>query len=150
MGISFLQGDIVHKISRNYPNKWIQLNELLNKYQITIIGPNHIRKYKHLKYKNYIEIPYINCYLEKDYIINEVNKIIDSCNKTQVFIFCAGMASSVFIDLLVDKCINKHYLLDMGSSLDLFINDNRIKRRTPVKGYKRDKILLKYPKDYMC
>jgi RimJ/RimL family protein N-acetyltransferase len=67
-----------------------------------------------IKYKDYIEIPAINCYLEKERIKADMIKMTQLYDKP-VFGLSASMASNVIIDELWDEIGDKCWMIDLGS-----------------------------------
>jgi hypothetical protein len=71
-------------------------------------------------YTDFIEIPEVNCYLEKNKIKRQV---IEMCNTytNPVFGFSASMASNVIIDQLYDEVGDKCWMIDFGSIWEPYI-----------------------------
>ena len=148
--VNFLRNDLIHKIKLN-PKKWIDMINTISSRFTVIIGHSYVKKYTKLKYKEFIDIPEKNCFLYSNVIISKIRKILNiHKNKNIVFIFMASMTTNYIIDYFFNECKDKHFMLDFGSSIDIFIEDNIIdnRRRTPAKGIRRDNILKLYPKDW--
>lgn len=67
-----------------------------------------------VKYIDYIEVPAIDCYLEKELIKNEMRKMVKKY-KNPVFGLSASMATNVIVDELFDEIGDKCWMLDLGS-----------------------------------
>ena len=71
-------------------------------------------------YIDFIEIPEVNCYLEKDQIKRQVVKMCDKYDNP-VFGFSASMASNVIIDQLYDEVGKDCWMIDFGSIWEPYI-----------------------------
>ena len=60
------------------------------------------------------------------------------------------MATNYIIDYFFNECKDKHFMLDFGSSIDIFIEDDILdnRRRSPAQGIRRENILKLYPEDW--
>jgi len=75
-----------------------------------------------IKYTDFIEVPLVNCFLEKELIKSQV---ISMCRKYKnpVFGFSASMATNVMIDELYPLVGDKCWMIDFGSIWDPFIGN---------------------------
>ena len=75
-----------------------------------------------IKYKDFIEVPLVNCFLEKESIKKQVIEMCDKYEKP-VFGFSASMATNVMIDELYPIVGDKCWMIDFGSIWDPFIGN---------------------------
>ena len=75
-----------------------------------------------VKYTDFIEVPAVDCFLEKDSI---KEKVIDMCDKYDkpVFGFSASMATNVIVDELHSVVGDKCWMIDFGSIWDPFVGN---------------------------
>ena len=73
-----------------------------------------------IKYKDFIEVPEIDCYLEKENIKKEIKKLTKKYKKP-IFGFSASMATNVIVDELYDKLGDKCWMIDFGSIWEPYI-----------------------------
>jgi len=73
-----------------------------------------------IKYTDYIEIPSVNCFLEKDRIKKEM---ISMCDKydSPVFGLSASMATNVMVDELYHEIGDRCWMIDLGSIWEPYI-----------------------------
>jgi hypothetical protein len=92
-----------------------------------------------IEYKDFIETPSINCYLEKEPI---KQKIITMCEKydNPVFGLSASMATNVIVDELYPIIGDKCWMIDFGSIWEPFIK-NPVHSRSYHTRYKNKKLL---------
>jgi hypothetical protein len=150
MKVKFLQNDYIREIMYD-PDKWIPMINILNTKNVIMIAPKHIKLYKKkLDYKEFIEIPYRQCYLEKDRVIKEMREYMNKYDHI-VFIFCASMMTNAIIDNLFLETKDKHFMLDFGSAIDTFIDHRRVGRRIPrrIIGNGLRELRKKYPKGWI-
>jgi hypothetical protein len=76
-----------------------------------------------IKYIDFIEIPKVNCYLEKDRIKNDMIAMTEKYDNV-VFGLSASMMTNAIVDELYDVIGNKCWMIDFGSIWDPFIGNN--------------------------
>ena len=97
------------------------INELvsqLNSMNYIIVSEKCKRKLN-INYKDFIEIPSQNCFLEKENIKNQMIAMTEKY-KMPVFGLSASMASNVIIDELFPIIGDKCWMIDFGSIWDPF------------------------------
>jgi len=99
-----------------------KLKEQLENMNFIMISNNDKRRIN-LKYVDFIEIPKINCFLEKERIKNDILEMVNKYDKP-VFGLSASMATNVIIDELYDEIGNKCWMIDFGSIWDPFVGIN--------------------------
>jgi hypothetical protein len=82
--------------------------EAIKDRNILIVGPDYLKAFN----PNIVEVSKVNCYLQTEKVIKEIEKHLAS---HLVVLFCASMASNVWIDRLYSK---DYTLIDLGSALD--------------------------------
>lgn len=92
---------------------------VLESKDLVIISNNEKRKLN-INYKDFIEIPTENCFLEKDRIKNEILELVSVYEKP-LFAMSASMATNVIIDELYHEIGDKCWMIDFGSIWDPFI-----------------------------
>ena len=116
--LEFLNTDFIRIMHETKPDKFNEFLDILKTKKIVVVGPNYLKKLdKHFDFK-FIEVPLVNCYTEKDRIINDMEKIIEGENDF-VFLLSASMPANIIIDHFTD---NKNTYLDWGSVWDTFFN----------------------------
>lgn len=108
--------DIFHKESINGNlNKFI---EVLSNSHIVYIGNESLKKLDFIN--EFIEIPYKNCWNQRDEIIEKISNTFD---RDKIYLLSAGMACNVFIDRLW-KINNTNTYIDVGSVFDPYVGRN--------------------------
>lgn len=131
-------------------NLFINFIDILNKKNIILVGPAYLKSFHSLNVQKFVEIPFNNCYLKKNKIILQLNNILneyDQNNQNAIILFCASMLTNCIIDSLFERTIDKHTMLDIGSSFDVFFINNKdiIKRSVFREAYKPELIQNLYP-----
>jgi len=93
----------------------------LRTMKVVVIGPKHLRVLaeKVFDYKNFIEVPPKNCYLEKNSIRDAVRAYYDN-HGPAVFSFSASMTTNVIIHELFPVMGQTSWLIDFGSLWDTY------------------------------
>ncbi len=91
----------------------------LEKMDFIIVSESSKRRLS-IKYKDFIEIPSVDCYLEKE---NIKKNMIRLCNKYKypVFGLSASMATNVIIDELYNEIGDSCWMIDFGSIWEPYI-----------------------------
>jgi len=93
--------------------------EQLEKMNFVIVS--ELRKKKlPIKHVDFVEVPLINCYLQKDQIKDRTIEITEKY-KNPVFGFSASMATNVIVDELYPIIGKDCWMIDFGSIWDPFI-----------------------------
>ena len=85
-----------------------------------IIVSDKSKKKLNIEYKDFIEIPPKNCYLEKSRIKNSILQKSKEY-KYPVFALSASMATNVIVDELFDQIGSNCWMIDFGSIWDPFV-----------------------------
>ncbi len=101
-----------------------KLVKQLESMDFIIVSEKSKRKLS-VKYKDFIEVPSVNCFLDKDRIKDEVIKLCDKY-ENPVFGFSASMATNVIVDELYDEVGDRCWMIDFGSIWDPFVG-NRLR-----------------------
>ena len=75
-----------------------------------------------IKYTDFIEVPLVNCFLEKEFIKKQIIEMCDKYEKP-VFGFSASLATNLMIDELYPIVGDKCWMIDFGSIWDPFIGN---------------------------
>ena len=54
--------------------------------------------------------------------MNQIETEINNTNETTIFLFAAGLTTNYIIEKLKFKTIDKHFMIDIGSSFDNFLS----------------------------
>jgi len=84
-----------------------------------VIVSNSIKRKLPIKYVDFIEVPNVNCYLDKDRIKHQMVEISKKYDDV-VFGISASMATNVIVDQLYDIIGDKSTMIDFGSIWDPF------------------------------
>lgn len=125
--IAWCNADMLHKAS--IKNNIEPFFKALSERNTIMIGPDYLKTIdKRVKYKHFIEIFSLNCWEQKDYILEECRKI-----KLQnpVFSFSASMGANVMIDIL-HKELKDATLIDAGSVYDPYVGVNKRSYHTAI------------------
>ena len=122
--IKFQKVNFLDEILSDYPRKMINFFEILKNKHIILIGPYYLKKVRALNIQKFIEVPTTNCYDKIDEIEETLINSIPSHTKAVVLI-AAGMATNILVIRLLNKNINQHTLIDVGSGFDVFVKDER-------------------------
>lgn len=92
----------------------------LDNRKVLLVSPEYMTNLGLFEFTQ-VKVDANNCWLDKEQIITE---IIEQLTGTEdvVVLFTAGMASCVFIDRLHSIYGDKHTFIDVGSSLDPYVN----------------------------
>lgn len=141
--LSFMHDDFIRRTHQDNPTFFLNMLEILKNKKMVIVGPHYLKKLsKHFMFK-FIEVPLKNCYLEKNYIIDEMKKIRNE-RDNNFFLLSASMASNIIIDKFDD---NKNTYIDWGSVWDTFFDSKThpyIRKRSTTNNDKYKKIYSKY------
>lgn len=105
--IKWINADVFHHAS--IAGKFDHFIDVLRGKNTILVGPAHLSTLKF--YKRFIQIYSQDCWLQKDWIVNQVKEAI---KEPSVVLFCASMAANVMIDELYRWNPHNTYL-DMGS-----------------------------------
>ena len=73
-----------------------------------------------IKYRDFIEVPVVDCYLEKENIKNEIKRLTEKYERP-VFGLSASMATNVIVDELFEEIGDKCWMIDFGSIWEPYI-----------------------------
>ena len=73
-----------------------------------------------IKYRDFIEVPVVDCYLEKENIKNEIKRLTEKYDRP-VFGLSASMATNVIVDELFEEIGDKCWMIDFGSIWEPYI-----------------------------
>jgi len=97
----------------------IRMVDQLEKMNFVIVSEPRKRKLP-IKHVDFVEVPLVNCYLEKDRIKWDIIKLIKKYEHP-VFGFSASIATNVIIDELYPIAGRDCWMIDFGSIWDPFI-----------------------------
>ena len=89
----------------------------LKKKKVILVGPAYLKAFKHFDF-DFVEVPVVNCWTERDRVMKDIYAIVDS-KPVDTVLFCAGMTSNWMVDQLHGRF--KGFILDIGSLLDPFV-----------------------------
>ena len=110
--------DVLHKESIN--GTLGNFIDILHQKHIVYVGNGSLRKLDFIN--EFIEIPYNNCWLQRDKIIKEIRDTFDD-ELHKVYLLSAGMACNVFIHRLWNMN-KKNTYIDVGSVFDPYVGRN--------------------------
>lgn len=122
--IKFQKVNFLDEILSKCPGKMVNFFETLKNKHIILIGPHYLKNVKALDIKKFIEVPPTNCYDKIDEIEKTLISSVPS-HTSSVILIAAGMATNVLVIRLLNKNINQHTMIDVGSGLDVFVKDDR-------------------------
>lgn len=122
--VKFQKVNFLDEILAQCPNKMINFFEILKNKHIILIGPYYLKKIKALNIQKFIEVPTTNCYDKIDEIEETLINAIPS-HTNAVILIAAGMATNILVIRLLNKNINQHTMIDVGSGFDVFVRDER-------------------------
>lgn len=99
-----------------------QLNvlvEALEKRNFIIVSNDNLKKID-IKYTDFVSVPSVNCFLDKDRIKNDMIKMTEKYDDV-VFGLSSSMATNVIVDELYDVIGDRCTMIDFGSIWDPFI-----------------------------
>jgi|688.fasta_scaffold267276_2 hypothetical protein len=122
--------EFIQLMFHKHPEKFKRFVDILNQYDIMIVGPEYLEKIKFIKFSSFVKVPTKNCYNSKDSILTEIRSKISTGT---IVLFSSSMATNVFIDELYDDFGSNSFLIDVGSIWDIFFHktNTEIKQRTP-------------------
>jgi len=139
--IAFWVDDFVHVYSRSR----LDLHEIfyaaVSKYNVTLVGPCNLRRLCHkIKYDTFVEIPVRHCNPAEGKAT--VARLVDLIGKqaresrSRVFLVSASMMTNAIAYRLQDVLLDRHFFIDIGSSLDIFLDASEGEKMVPkrVKG----------------
>ena len=107
--------------------------ELLKKKDVLLVWPDRIKHFD--IYKDFIEIPLIDCFYDRHRIFDDICKILDK-SENKIVLYIAWATTNDLIDMVYNKYGNKHTQIDIGSAFDpyawiisrIYHNDLSIKK----------------------
>ena len=118
--IAWCNADMLHRAS--IKNNIEPFFKALSGRNTVMIGPGYLKGIsKKVKYQHFIEVLPVNCWQQKEYVIEECRKIR---LKKPVFSFSASMGANVMIDIL-HKELKGATLIDAGSVYDPYVGINK-------------------------
>lgn len=143
--LKFVDDDFIRKTHENEPEKYVDLIESFRDKKVIIVGSEYLTELnKYFNFK-YIQIPQRNCYLQKDYIINQI-EILNKTYTNIIYLFSASMATNIIIDHFKEDKNNTY--IDWGSVWDTFFVGDKYKFLRKRSSSNKDKYLNIY-KDYL-
>lgn len=90
-----------------------------NKPIVVVSHPkNKTYLHPHIPFCDYIEVPYLDCWLHREEIYKSLEKTCQNNEEQCIFIFAAGLACKPWLYTLWKTYGQKHTFLDLGSVLD--------------------------------
>jgi len=133
--------DHVYDLIKDLRIDWVNANELHRASEFGVIQPffdallaNNIilvgaRYFERIPHVSHIVIPNVNCWLERDRIIDELFSVLLNRTNTgrghTVILFMAGMAANYLAHEVYEQYGHIHTLIDMGSVLDPYVGRPR-------------------------
>jgi len=114
--------DILHHA--NIKTQLKDFFEVLKTKSILLIAPERLKGInKYFSYNYFVEVPQVDCWLDKKRILYEISKILNRKKGYIVILFCASMAANVWIDLLYNQDDYKDFtcMIDAGSIFEPFV-----------------------------
>ena len=122
--IKFQKVNFLDEILSDCPRKMIDFFEILKNKHIILIGPYYLKKVKALNIQKFIEVSTTNCYDKIDEIEQTLIDSVPS-HTNAVILIAAGMATNILVIRLLNKNMNQHTMIDVGSGFDVFVKDER-------------------------
>lgn len=120
LDIDWVNSDVLH--DANITENLKQFFDVLKDQPVIMVAPERLKNCP-VKYENFVEVPLLNCWLEKDRVEKELFEILptkDYC----VILFCASMSTNVIIDDMYHYFGKQHTFIDLGSCLDPYSGFN--------------------------
>jgi len=111
-----------------------ELIESLEKRNFVIVSNDSLRDLN-VKYTDFISVPLVNCFLDKERIKKEMIDISEKYDNV-VFGMSSSMATNVIVDELYDVIGDKCSMIDFGSIWDPFVGRN-------TRGYHKNYVKIK-------
>lgn len=108
--------DVIHH--RNISHGLYDLLEVVKESDTLLVWPARMRSME--CYKDFVEIPLTDCFLELDRVFNDICNILDKSDR-KVILYVAWATSNDLIDMVYNKYGNKFIQLDIGSAFDPYI-----------------------------
>ena len=121
----FADKDFIKDMLLNDPNNFKEFVKIINDNDTLIVGPNYLSKLKFLKPKNIIECSK-NCFNDIDVLDVDIRNYLDENRKCRIVLFSCGPTSNCLLDRLHEDYGETHFLIDIGSVFDNFIDDDSI------------------------
>ena len=115
--LTFLHTDFIRIAHEQNPNDFFRLLNIIKEKNIVIVGPQYLIELKRFFPFIHIEVPRINCYLNKNEIITKIFDI-NAGSDNNYYLFSASMPTKLIIEAFKDD--NKNTYLDWGSVWDTF------------------------------
>ncbi len=114
LNIDWVNSDVLH--DANITEHLKRFFEVLKDQPVIMIAPQRLQKLP-FSYSRFIEIPLINCWTERDRVVNELLTLLPKVDYA-VLLFCASMSTNVMIHDLYKYYGNKVTMIDLGSCLE--------------------------------
>lgn len=125
LNVSWCLADTLHKASiKNKLNKFF---DVLKIRDVVLVGPSYLEKLRENKFlqpRIILHIPEVDCWLKTKQVIEFLSK---QCNVKQntVILFCASMATNIWIDELYMHYKNTITMIDCGSVFDPYCGKSK-------------------------
>lgn len=120
--VRWVNGDVF--LEASCAGKMWPFIRIIRKRRVVYVGPRHLlglRDKGVFSPMRFIEVPLINCYLDRARIMKEVIRAAKMDNP-DIILFSAGMPTKVMIDQLYPQIGGKITMIDMGSVFDPYVN----------------------------
>ena len=118
LNIDWVNSDVLH--DANITEHLKRFFEVLKGQPVIMIAPQRLQKLP-FSYSRFIEIPLINCWTERDRVVNELLDLLPKVDYA-VLLFCASMSTNVMIHDLYKYYGDKVTMIDCGSIFDPHCN----------------------------
>jgi hypothetical protein len=117
--VDWIDADLLHRASID--DRLALLFSALGASSVVLVGPAYLAGLSSLfPIRHHIAVPQKDCWLETEAIVKKIAGVLQE-NKFSVVLFCASMASNVWIDKLHTSHGQNHCFIDAGSVFDPYV-----------------------------
>lgn len=116
--LNWIESDVMHRASKRGKLGSL-ISAIRSAPKFVVLGPPHLADaHSILEFDEMIAVPPMNCYLEKDRLVDQATAVASSLPSGSVITFSATATANLLIDELFGRFGHEHFLIDVGSLWD--------------------------------
>jgi len=121
----FTKNDFLKDMLVDQPKDFKKFVKYLNDNHTLLVGPSHLSQLKFLKNNSHIETE-LNAFKSADELDVGIRNYLEENEECRLIMFACGPATNCLLDRLHEDFGETHFMIDVGSLFDNFIDNNNI------------------------